>query len=77
MTLGSAIKFWLRIGCFTQEYMENTTVALRFFLGSICKSALATCETSQVLFAGVPDVFSQGCPVFAPPTDWSVSYELK
>ena len=31
MTLGSAIKFWLSIGCFTQEYMENITVALRFF----------------------------------------------
>ena len=33
MTLGSAIKFWLSIGCFTQEYMENITVALRFFWG--------------------------------------------
>ena len=31
VTLGSAIKFWLSIGCFTQEYMENITVALRFF----------------------------------------------
>ena len=27
--------------------------------------ALATCETSQVLLAGVPDGFSQGFPVFA------------
>ena len=33
-------------------------------------------ETSQVLLAGVPGVFSQGSPVFAPPTDWPVSYEL-
>ena len=26
---------------------------------------LATCETSQVLLAGVPGVFSRGSPVFA------------
>ena len=39
--------------------------------------ALATCETSQVLLAGVSGVFSLGSPVFAPPTDWPVSYELK
>ena len=39
--------------------------------------ALATCETSQVLLAGVSGGFSRGSPVFAPPTDWSVSYELK
>ena len=39
--------------------------------------ALATCETSQVLLAGVPGGFSRDSPVFAPPTDWPVSYELK
>ena len=39
--------------------------------------ALATCETSQVLLAGVSGGFSPGSPVFAPPTDWPVSYELK
>ena len=39
--------------------------------------ALATCETSQVLPAGVPGGFSRGSPVFAPPIDWPVSYELK
>ena len=33
--------------------------------------------TSQVLLAGVPGGFSRGSPVFAPPTDWPVSYELK
>ena len=44
-------------------------------VGSI--PALATCETSQVLLAGVPGVFSRGSPVFVPPTDWPVSYELK
>ena len=39
--------------------------------------ALATCETSQVLLAGVSGGFSRGSPVFAPPTDWLVSCELK
>ena len=39
--------------------------------------ALVTCETSQVLLAGVSGGFSRGSPVFAPPTDWPVSYELK
>ena len=34
-------------------------------------------ETSQVLLAGVSGGFSWGSPVFAPPTDWPVSYELK
>ena len=38
---------------------------------------LATFETSQVLLAGASGVFSRGSPVFAPPTDWPVSYELK
>ena len=31
--------------------------------------ALATCETSQVLLAGVSGGFSRGSPVFDPPTD--------
>ena len=39
--------------------------------------ALATCETSQSLVAGVSCGFSRGSPVFAPPTDWPVTYELK
>ena len=39
--------------------------------------ALATCETSQVLLAGVSGGFSRGSPVFAPPYDWPVSCELK
>ena len=44
----------------------------------VCSSpVLATCETSQVLLAGVSGVFSRGSPIFAPPTDWPVSYELK
>ena len=36
-----------------------------------------TCETSQVLLAGMSCVFSLGYPVFAPPADWKVSYEMK
>ena len=42
--------------------------------------APATCETIQVLLAGVrvcQVFFSRDFPVFAPPTDWPVSYELK
>ena len=31
--------------------------------------ALATCETSQVLLAGVSGGFSRGSPVFDPPSD--------
>ena len=34
-----------------------------------------SCETSQVLLAGVPGGFSRGSPVFAPPTDWPVSWD--
>ena len=34
-------------------------------------------EASQVLLAGVPGGFSRGSPVFAPPSDWPVSYKLK
>ena len=41
------------------------------------RSHVATCGTSQVLLAGVSGGFSRGSPVFAPPTDWLVSYELK
>ena len=36
-----------------------------------------TGESSQVLLAGVSGGFSRGFPVFVPPTDWPVSYELK
>ena len=39
--------------------------------------ALATCEISQDALAGVPGAFPRGFPVFAPPNDWPVSYELK
>ena len=41
------------------------------------QATLATCETSPALLAGVPGGFFWGSPVFAPPTDWHVSYELK
>ena len=39
--------------------------------------ARVTCGTSQVLLAGVSGGFSPGTPVFAPPTDWSVSIWVK
>ena len=39
--------------------------------------ALATCETSQVLLAGMPGGFSREFSRFLPPTDWPASYELK
>ena len=39
--------------------------------------ALARCQTSQVLHAGMPGGVSRGSPVFVAPTDWPVSYELK
>ena len=59
----------------------RTIGPLFFFLTAVSgvgsSPALATCETSQVLLAGVPGGFSQGSPVFTPPTDWPVSYELK
>ena len=45
----------------------SSVVTLFSSVGS--SPALATCETSQVLLAGVPGVFSRGSPVFAPPTD--------
>ena len=44
-------------------------------VGSI--PALATCESSQVLLAGVSGGFSRRSTVFAQPIDWPVSYELK
>ena len=39
--------------------------------------ALAICETRQALLAGVSGGFFGGSPVFAPPTDCPVSYELR
>ena len=38
---------------------------------------MGTCETNEVLLADVPCNFSRGSPVFVPPTDWPISYELK
>ena len=46
-------------------------------ISSSSSPALATCETSQVLLADVPGVFSRGTPIFVQPTDWPISYELK
>ena len=66
---------WLRALIFyyrTQPFDHLTAVS-----GVSSSPALATCETSQVLLAGVSGRFSRGPLVFAPPTDWPVSYELK
>ena len=66
---------WLRVVIFhyhTKPFDHLTTVSS---VGS--SSTWGTRETSTVLLAGVLGVFSQGSPVFAPPTDWPVSYELK
>ena len=46
-------------------------------ISHVCPTQGTSCETSQVVLAGVPGVFSRGSPVFAPPTDWPISYELK
>ena len=45
--------------------------------GVSSRLTMSTCETGQVLLAGVPGGFSRGTPVFAPPTVWCFSYELK
>ena len=45
--------------------------------GVSSRPTMATSETGQVLFAGVPGGFSRGTPVFAPHTVWRFSYELK
>ena len=50
--------------------LEPKAQKVSFGVGSI--PALATCETSQVLLAGVSGFFSRGSPVFAAPTDWPV-----
>ena len=41
------------------------------------RCVLCAFELRQVLLAGVSGGYSRGSPVFAPPTDWPVSYELK
>ena len=43
----------------------------------ITRSSWCGFEPRSVLLAGVSCGFSRGSPVFAPPTDWPVSYELK
>ena len=58
-------------------FLNHWIIYLTAVSGVGSRPALATCETSQVLFAGVPGGFSRGSAVFTPPTDWPVSYELK
>ena len=71
--LRSPLRMFLAVGDTIKPNLTNLTAVSG--VGSI--PALATCETSQVLLAGVSGGFSQGFPVFAPPTDWHVSYEVK
>ena len=57
-----------------QKHKTNRTTTCKYHIGTVMKipmsgvsssPKLATCETSQVLFAGVPDGFSRGSSVFA------------
>ena len=66
---------WLRVLIFHYRTLPFDHLTAVSGVGS--SPTLATCETSQVLLAGVSGGFSRGSPVFAPPTDWPVSYELK
>ena len=50
------------MGNIAQFRILNTYTAVS---GVSSNPALATCERSQVLLAGVPDGFSRGSPVFA------------
>ena len=47
-------------------FLNHSTISPQFVGLS---PTLATCETSQVLLAGVPGGFSRGSPVFAPHTE--------
>ena len=67
--LGSPVAEWLRV--LFLNHSSHCCVWCRFESGTDMSQA------SQVLFAGVPGGFSQDSPIFAPPTDWPVSYELK
>ena len=56
-------------------FLNHSIISPLSGVGSIC--ALGTCKTSQVLLVGLPGSFSPGSPIFASPTDWPISYELK
>ena len=51
--------------CNYSNCLMSTSKALTAVSGVGLSPALATCETSQVLLAGVPCGFSRGSPVFA------------
>ena len=58
------------------ELRLHSLLSQKTWLGS--SPTRGTCETKQVLLAGVTGVFFSGFLVFfTPPTDWPVSYELK
>ena len=64
-------------GCAVKSAVSLSLDHLTTVFGVGSSPALDTCETGQVLLAGVSGVFSLVSPVSAPPTDWPVSYELK
>ena len=45
----------------------RTLIITRHLTGVGLSLSSVTCETSQVMLAGVQDFFSLGSPVFAPP----------
>ena len=53
--------------CCSQLCLESL-ILITAVSGVGSSPTLATCETSQVLLASVPGVFSRGSPIF-PPTD--------
>ena len=67
-------KFCLQV---LQFDIPVNNISLTAVSGVGSSPALAKCQTSQDLLAGVSGGFSRGSPVFAPSTDWPVSYELK
>ena len=66
---------WLRVLIF--HYCAKPFDHLTAVSGVGSSPTRGTCETSQVLLGGVPGGFSWGSLIFSPPTDWSISYELK
>ena len=46
-------------------------------ISSLCLARVGAQHVAHVLLAGVSGSFSWGSPVFPPPTDWPVSYEVK
>ena len=65
------------IDCICLSHNKFCSVLFCSVSGVGSSPALATCETRQVLLAGVSGCLSRCSPVFAPHTVWPVSCELK